>query len=344
MKKLRVCEARLSAIGLIIIFLLHSPGVLGQQEKMQADDSTAYSVKRIIVHGKTLIGYIIGNTFYLTTTRGKVLLQSDGGCSSWNFTDFNGDGFKDIVVSYVTNTPDENDLYLYVASSHKFVRVQHFLDFPAAERIPGTHYYYSYHHSGCADQNWDSDLFYFRDFQAVRLGNISGVGCPADDREKEAIYIHRIRGARGILVNKYPISVVGRYRKNKWGFIKQYWTSHYPLFQDSLSIKSGKYFISGDFALDTVMRLPEIIDENDYIQRKTKEKRKLFPLLYGEPDKDHPYYWVAVGEDNGMSFVTHFGFHVDATSGTIHYYDALTGEVLDLRSWRKTYQVALPNR
>jgi hypothetical protein len=105
---------------------------------------------------------------------------------------------------------------------------------------------------------------------------------------------------------------------------------------DSLSIQSGKYFISADFALDTVMRLPEIIEDNDYIQRKTIEKRKLFPLIYGEPDKEHPYYWVAVGEDNGMSFVTHFGFQVGATSGTVKYFDAFTGEVLDLRSRRKT--------
>jgi len=135
MKKLRVCAARLSTTGLIIIFLLNSRGVLGQQEQMQPDDSTAYLVKRITVHGKTLIGYITGNTFYLITIGGKVLLHSDDGCFSWNFTDFNGDGFKDIVVSYTTNTPEQNDLYLYVASSHQFVRVQHILDFPAAERI-----------------------------------------------------------------------------------------------------------------------------------------------------------------------------------------------------------------
>jgi hypothetical protein len=214
--------------------------------------------------------------------------------------------------------------------------VQHFFDFPAAERIPATHYYYSYHHSGCADQNWDSDLFYIRDFQAVRLGNISGVGCPTDDRQKGAIYVHKIRDSNQILVKKIPISIISRYRKNKWGFIKQYWHKNYALFRDSLSKQSEKYFISGDFALDTVMRLPEIVEDNNYIQRKTKEKRKLFPLIYGEPDKEHPYYWVAVGEDNGMSFVTHFSFRVNATSGTVKYYDAFTGQVLDLWRWRKT--------
>ena len=37
-----------------------------------------------------------------------------------------------------------------------------------------------------------------------------------------------------------------------------------------------------------------------------------------------------------MSFATHYGFQVDTTSGRVKYYDAFTGEVLDLRRWRKT--------
>gem|GEM_PF-5245252 len=31
---------------------------------------------------------------------------------------------------------------------------------PPPQRINGTHYFYSYHKSGCADMDWDSDLFY----------------------------------------------------------------------------------------------------------------------------------------------------------------------------------------
>ena len=336
MKRLCVSKVRAAATCLVCIFLLPALGVHGQQKHALLVDSTISSCRWISVQGKTRIGYIKGNTFYLTTEGGKVLLQSEGGCFSWKFSDFNGDGFNDILLDFVTNTPDERDLYLYVVASHQFVPVKNFFDFPAAERIPGTHYYYSYHHSGCADFDWDSDLFYLRDFQAIRLGNISGVGCPADDREKPAIYIHKIRNTNEYLVKKFPIAVIERYQKNKWGFIEQYWKKHYLLFEDSLSRQSGKYFISGDFALDTVMQLPEIVEDNEYVQRKTNKKRHLFPLIYAEPDKEHPYYWVAVGEDNGMAFVTHFGFQVDATSGTIRYYDAVTGKATSLSSWRKT--------
>jgi hypothetical protein len=326
---------RFRFIHLTVILLLLSAAARGQQDRTEPVDSFAYDAKEILVHGHRLLGFIKADTFYLTTAAGKTLLKNGGGPSTWKFEDFNGDGFKDIILEYNNNTPDEKDLYLYVPTSNQFVRIQHFLGFPAARRVTGAHYYYSYRHSGCADQDWDSDLFYLRDFQAVRLGNISGVGCPADEHEPGAIYVHKIQGARKILVKKYLISVIQAYPDNKWGFIKQYWTRNYRLFEDSLSIRSGQYFISADFAMDTVMDLQEIREDNAYIKQQTKGKRKLFPLLYGEPDKEHPYYWVAVGEDNGMAFVTHYGFYVYATSGVIKFCEPLTGRAIDLEHWRK---------
>ncbi len=41
---------------------------------------------------------------------------------------------------------------------------------------------------------------------------------------------------------------------------------------------------------------------------------------------EKPYWWVAVGEDNGMSFVTHYGFLVYIRSGKI-FYDAAEEEI-----------------
>lgn len=234
-----------------------------------------------------------------------------------------------------TSFPGEQDLYLYVPGTQGFIPVKNFFDFPAAARIGGTHYFFSYHRSGCADLDWDSDLFYFRDFKAVRLGNISGVGCPVDEQEKGAIYIHKIRDTQEILVKKFPISIIDHYPNNKWGFVEQYWKRNYARFKDSFSRQSEKYFISGDFALDTVMQLPEVAKQNDYVQRATKGKRQLFSLISAAPDKDHRYYSIEVGEDNGMAFVTHFIFQVDARSGTVRYYDAVSGKLLGLQAWRK---------
>jgi hypothetical protein len=94
--------------------------------------------------------------------------------------------------------------------------------------------------------------------------------------------------------------------------------------------------VTEDFALDTVLRLPEIREDDAYIRRVTKEKRHLFSLLYSEPDSVNHYYWVAVGEDNGMCFVTHFTFYV-YTNGHIMYHDNVTDSTISLKTWQRRY-------
>jgi|SRR6185437_7851726 len=99
----------------------------------------------------------------------------------------------------------------------------------------------------------------------------------------------------------------------------------------------AKRRISESFAVDTVLQLPEVRTADAYVRRATKGKRHLFSMVYGEPDKEHPYYWVAVGEDNGMSFVTHFGFQVYINGGEILYLDNDTGNAIDLMTWRRNH-------
>jgi hypothetical protein len=87
--------------------------------------------------------------------------------------------------------------------------------------------------------------------------------------------------------------------------------------------------------MDTCMQIPEIKEDNAYIKHTTHGKRVLFPMIYGDPDKEHPYYWVVVGENNGMCFVTHFTFYVYQKSGKILFYDRFNEKAMDLPTWRK---------
>lgn len=98
-----------------------------------------------------------------------------------------------------------------------------------------------------------------------------------------------------------------------------------------------KRHVSEKFALDTVLQLPEIKEDDLYIRRKTKGKRHLFSMIYGEPDNQHPYYWVVVGEDNGMSFVTHFTFYVYTNGRKILYHDNFSDSTMDLSTWQRKY-------
>ena len=320
-------------VAVILPFI--SLGVCAQKTQITPLDSAAYSVRRIKIHDAKFIGGIKDDTFFLTSLKGRVILKNAGSYSTWRFEDFDGDGFKDILLVNSGNTPDLMDLYLYQTGTNRFVPVKDFSDFPAPERIKGTPYYYSYHHSGCADENWDSDLFYLRKFKAVRLGNIAGVACAGGEQKEGTIYINRIHGSSLIPIKKYPISVIEKYKEYKWGFIKQYWKRNYKLFQEKALLASKNHFITEKSAMDMVSRLPEMKEDN-YYMRHSKSHRDLFPVIFRNPDSQQPYYLVAMGEDNGALFVPHYEFLVYVNGGKILYYDDFNDTAIDLRSWRRS--------
>jgi len=88
--------------------------------------------------------------------------------------------------------------------------------------------------------------------------------------------------------------------------------------------------------------LPEIREDDAYVRKTTKGERHLFSMIYGEPDSLHPYYWVVVGEDNGMSFVTHFTFYVYTNGRQILYHDNFSDSTIDLSVWRRKYHKKYP--
>ena len=100
-----------------------------------------------------------------------------------------------------------------------------------------------------------------------------------------------------------------------------------------------KQHMTAELAIDTILRLPEIKENDAYIRRVTTGKRHLFGMIYGEPDSLNPYYWVVIGEDNGMSFVTHFTFYVYSNGRKILYHDNFSDSTTDLRNWRRKYHV-----
>lgn len=143
------------------------------------------------------------------------------------FEDFDKDGNDDIFVGYLGNITVE-DLFLFEKKSKKFIQVEDFISYPQYTQIGNTKYYYSYHRSGCADYNWDSDLFYIDNYKAIKRGNISGIGCDYEDNEEElGIFIYKVRGEETKLVEKVDIDTIGSYKDYKWGFIEEYWTKKY---------------------------------------------------------------------------------------------------------------------
>ncbi|MNL73734.1 hypothetical protein D3C87_1992360 [compost metagenome] len=77
--------------------------------------------------------------------------------------------------------------------------------------------------------NWDSDLFYIKDYKAIKLGNINGNQCENRDI-KDGIYIHKISNGKEIEIQRLPIGLIEKFKNYKWGFIAEYWSKNYRKF------------------------------------------------------------------------------------------------------------------
>ncbi len=178
--------------------------------------------------------YYSSHTLIIKKANGKPVLTFKGdnpdldiaGFDKFYFTDFNSDGFKDIRITYFSNVPGVDVLLLYDKHTRTFKMLKDFIQFPSALRLPHTRYYYSYHRSGCADMNWDSDLFKIVNFKAIRLGNIKGLECGG----KEGIFITKAKGEILKAHKQFTISTISHYKNYKWGFIRNYWLHYYKEF------------------------------------------------------------------------------------------------------------------
>ncbi len=164
--------------------------------------------------------------FTIRDSNGKVIYNHSSSPAGFEFSDFNEDGFPDVLLDYITNVPGIKELLIFNPEKNNFSKIEDFENFPSAIKIKGTHYYYSYHRSGCADSNWDSDLFEIIENKAIRHGNIRGIGCGVD--EMNGIYINKINNK---VINQ--IKFIKReegYWDGKWEFIEEYWNKNYEKF------------------------------------------------------------------------------------------------------------------
>ena len=215
-------------VTFLFFFLTLALAVTAQNIKPSPDDTTSYSVKTETIKGKKHTGFLNISGFYLLDFQSKTVVFQPGDYFTWELKDFDGDGNKDIFLNKGGNTPERYDLLVFV-SANRYRKVEGFDFFPAPIPIKTTKYYYSYHKSGCADMNWDSDLFYLQGFKAIRIGNISGRQCE-NSAVKDGVYINKVRGEKKTLVKTLPVDTLAKYKDYKWGFIENYWIKNYKQF------------------------------------------------------------------------------------------------------------------
>jgi hypothetical protein len=212
------------------VVLLSSCSTKKELVEVKSIDSTILHVDTTTVLGEHYKAiFRTDNMLYVTKANGDTVLKESNLVPDFEFSDFNGDGHRDLLISYISNIPVK-DLFLFDIHERNFKKVEGFSNYPESKPITGTPYFYSYHRSGCADMNWDSDLFYIDQFKTNLIGNISGKQC---EGEKIGILITRIDGEAKKLIDTFPIEAIDNYPENKWGFVKEYWTKNYNKFNGS---------------------------------------------------------------------------------------------------------------
>ncbi len=151
------------------------------------------------------------------------------------YSDFDKDGNKDILIDYYGNN-SSYFLYLFDQKTNKFRKIKNYISFPDAFPLKSNpKYYYSYHKAGCADMNWESDLFKIKNFKIVHLGNIEAKGCNFDIKENpQVIEIYKIPNndeRDKIKIAKHPYKKYIKKFEEKWDFIDEYWNTNYAKFK-----------------------------------------------------------------------------------------------------------------
>jgi hypothetical protein len=167
------------------------------------------------------------NLSILNSKKDTVYIHDGFATNGFKFEDFDGNGITDIRLLQITNVGGISELIFYDNIHKIFKPVKNFDNFPQPSKIKGTKYWASYHRSGCADLNWGSELFKIENFEAIKLGEIEGLGC--EDEKENGIFVYKIKNdlkTRVYAENRKP----GFYN-DKWDFIKNYWNRNFKKFE-----------------------------------------------------------------------------------------------------------------
>lgn len=210
----------MKAILITVVLLVYSSYLFAQEDKIATASVGGVYYKAIFKNN---------DDFVIIKAKGKVINRLDaGGVWEMKFIDFNRDGYKDLYIIFNSNRTGDNVLFLYNKNKRNFTEVKNFGAFASATRLGNTNLYYSYEATGCADMNWNSDLFKINNFRAIAIGHIEGLGCDGD--KEVGVFISKVKEEKLLPIKSYPIGVIKKYKSYKWGFIQNYWNNNYRKF------------------------------------------------------------------------------------------------------------------
>jgi hypothetical protein len=177
---------------------------------------------------------ILGKHFDVIYTKDYLIYVFNGSdtvakldCNNgFEFTDFNNDGFTDILIPYMTNIAGIQNVLQFDPNQKLFKQIENLTNYPSPILIDNN-YYYSYSRAGCADNYWVSYLFRIEDFHTICLGEIWGQGCEPESMKIDIFKVSSVDCKEKRLIETLPLDTIYKFQETKWGFIKYYWTNKF---------------------------------------------------------------------------------------------------------------------
>lgn len=166
--------------------------------------------------------------YSLRTFDKKVILEPQDYYANLAILDINKDGFNDIRVFEISNTPNQCRNYFFDPKNKKFRIIQNSdLDIKV---IPNTNFYFSYNRAGCADMNWESHLSKIEDFKEIQIGLLRVHNC-GDENDGMLFYKIDLEGKK-IKIDEQPVPEFDNNdADNKWDFMEKYWIENHLKYQ-----------------------------------------------------------------------------------------------------------------
>jgi hypothetical protein len=168
------------------------------------------------------------NLVILDSHKDTVYTHDGFASNGFEFEDFDENGIFDIRLFHVSNVSGISELIFFDRGKQTFRAIENFVYFPSPKKIKGTNYWYSYHRSGCGDQNWGSDMFKIKNYKAIKLADMEGIGYSDVEREY-GIFVYRTNGDSRELIFSEPREP--GYYSDKWEFMEKYWHENYAYFE-----------------------------------------------------------------------------------------------------------------
>jgi hypothetical protein len=218
----------------LIFFIFFTFYSTALKSNVHLQNTSQIQVDTLVINSQYYIQILKDNRFNcLLSIKGDTIVKSEDYYFKVEFLDINEDGYKDIRVFVISNTPNQCDNYLFDLNL-KIFKVIHdcLLDL---KKIKGTDFFYTYNRAGCSDSNWESYLGKIENYKFINYGYIYGQGCDYETKDNlQVINIYEVDNSfndEKKLIKKLPYQKYIKQFDEKWDFIVNYWTNNYKIFE-----------------------------------------------------------------------------------------------------------------